>query len=431
MEPDNLFKFYNDEINKYERAKILKDYRCSLKNNSLDINQILKNTIDLTAEFSVLSHFHYRLLRLVLKKSKCQHMKSTWISMMIEVSLDSIENVSLINSVVVQREYLKFVCFVIKDYGKLVKQVIEKVIRWFSKNLWTLLEKYFLKIFNGMAAQKLLDESKYRTVISSLDQKGYINVLLRSNKDFFIDLMTLNVTPQLQSQALELGLNIFYTLLCDGQTDVAFEVCFQRIQPDSMDVELARGYIKSILSEDDTLFLSNLLVAAMISKRLSCGDMKNKAGYEQLVELFNIQYWLHHFIIHIKFDHKLVMDWLLDGNQCCKSYLLHVLPVISANFLQFIEFLCTMTPGESDTAIENVMDFLIRLNLSVHEFDQDIGSLIDEIEEKFECYGEVSMPDPLSGILSSNFSSQCSIDESDHKKGKDDSSGLVAYSDSD
>ena len=435
MDAEEIIKFYNIGNEKFACARIFNDFRCCIQNNTLDIDNIFKRTHHLNEELKVLSHFHYKLLRLIMKKSKCEQIKSKWMSTMIRGLLNSVKNVSSADSIIVQREYLKILCSVIKNNMEYDKDIMKEVINWFSINPWTLLDKYFLKIFKGITVHGLLDSSDNLAIISSLDEKGYKNILFCSSKDFFIDVMSLELTPQLQSQALELVLNIFYSALCSRQTDVAFKIVGGGNSGiEFVNVDLLRGYIKSILTEDDVMFLSNLHIAAKISKMLASSDvMRNNAGFEQLVELFDIQYWFHHFAVHIQFDHKLVLDWLLDGDELCQNYLLFVLPVISSDFWQFVEFLSTVIPDESTPrkTLEDVMDFLIRLNFSIHEVNTEISSIIDEIETKYESFGDVPMSDPLSGILSSKFTTQCSISKMCVETEGSNYLGLVSYSDSD
>ena len=424
-----VFDFYN-ETNKLVCARIFDGLQHSLKEDSLNFKNVLQYTIQLTLERNVLSYFHYKLLRLLLSKYQCEATKAEDLTNMVKVLLKSAKNVSFCDSTVVQREYLKIVCFVVKNQVILIdKETVDPFLIWFNENSWMLLEKYFLKIFNCMTLQELLDASSYSFLLSSLDMKGYRCILLKDEKDFFIDILFSKPTPQIQLQAFELVLNLLFSLICRKKYKLVIQFYDSYVRTSVSNIKLLRGYIKSIMLEDDILHLSNLHIGAKIYQVLVYLQPRmNENDLNKLIELFDIYYWFHHFVVHIQYDHQLVIDWLLDGVDICQSYLLEVLPVISANFEQFVQNLPELCNGKA--VVQDVMDFLIKLNLRVHDVNNDISKILDEIESKYECFGDI--PDPLSAILSSDFLSQCSVDsKGSEPQGNDDHSGLVAYSDSD
>ena len=426
MTSAKVFDFYN-ETNKLVCSRIFHGLRHSLKEETLDLQNAVQFTIQLLLERNVLSYFHYKLLRLLLSKYQCEPTK---VENMVKVLLKSTKYVNLCDSFVVQREYLKIVCFVVKNQViQMEKETVDPFLIWFKENSWTFLDKYFLKMFNCMTIQEVLDPSSYSFLLSSLDMKGYRSILLKDENDFFINILFSKVTPQIQSQALELVLNLFFSLIRQNEYKLIIKFCDNYIWNSVSNIELLRGYIKSIMSEDDILLLSNLHIGAKIYQVLFCFQPRmNEMDFNKLIELFDIYYWFHHFVVHIQYDHQLVIDWLLDGVDFCQTYLLVVLPVISANFEQFVKNLSKLSNGEA--VVQDVMDFLIKLNLRVQDVNIKISQIIDEIESNYECHGDA--PDPLSAILSSEFLSRCSVDSTGSEPQDNvDRFGLVAYSDSD
>ena len=121
--------------------------RHSLKEECLDLNNALQFTIQLLLERNVLSYFHYKLLRLLLSKYQGERTKAEDSMNMVKVLLKSAKYVSLCDSFLVQREYLKIVNFMVKNQViQMEKETVDPFLIWFKENSWTFLDKYFLKM---------------------------------------------------------------------------------------------------------------------------------------------------------------------------------------------------------------------------------------------------------------------------------------------
>lgn len=400
-------RLYEDKACNFTSTRTVNQCKKWLKEDSATAAPILLHYIIECIPSSnehLLPYYHFKLLRDVAK-NESEIKKREVLKLAFKQSLETINLVSECGSIVLQREFLKSLCVAIKQ--KLIEINIETmnvITLWFLKNNLTLLEKYFLKAFRTLVGQRHLN---FYSITESLIHKGYQKILLRSSKDYFTDLIESELTIQLQARALDLYLNMLH---CQYKETGSMNPIVSIIDK-SLNVDLARGYIKSMLvdMDDDVMLLSNLLVAARLYSVLA-SEKTDSNNYSTMIKLIDIVFWFHHFMTHVKFDHELILSWLMDDDNLCENYLLLVLPLISSNLACLDETFATLQPEDG---VDKTMGCFSRLQSSMKFSDSvnpNVSQALDDIGAAYSIYEEISQPDPLGGILLANFSSQLSLD---------------------
>ena len=411
---------------------------CISNNDTNSIHDVISYAIEMMSSkpSRILHWYHYQLLNVVFKSTSygsgtfdMEETEKCTRGLLLQIDLISTQN-----EMIVHKSFLKLLLTMYRCCWQICKRMEEApkmITEWFLRNRLLFLNKYFLKLFKSILQKNDVDISNIcGTIFVVLKEKGYQQITLRNKQDIFIDMNSSTVFTQCQAQALEILMSIITSLLQSGHAKSFNEMVVDMHPPNSTDT--VQQYIKSHLLDDDILLLSNLIAVTKLYESLLFGNniIKLDNGWHKyLLTIGNTFYWFSYFLSYLNFDHKIVIDWLLDENEQCESYLKLIISHISINFHQFINFFDTNNYLK-ETELEYTMDFLIRLNLSVRDINTYISNLIDEVERQYELMGDnMISADPLSSVLTLQFSSQCSIDEISNIS--EEIPALVVYSDSD
>lgn len=387
----------------------------SSKLRDLPIDNVLKSIM----KHEILHRDHYKLLRYALKS---EHVKGGITATAASRICQSMDKVRQSQCILLQKEYLKCLCRLYSETRDSSMSEIQlnkgMLLQWMKENHHLHLDKYFFKAGCFLVSSKTFSPNDCIIVLDIIRNRGYDAILLRSNKDNFIQLPK-TITAQLQAQALKTTLTIIAFFYKSENEDFLVPLM------QSINIKTPtqiKSYIQSLHGEDDILMLSNLTLGCQLHYMIS--EKIHFAFTTILLGLFDPIYWFHYFIRHLKYDHKIVIDWLLEGSGYCENYMKNILTHLLCNFSDFTEFI-RKNVRNSGTEIEELMDFLVRINLAVEEISPSLSNLIDQIELEYEKISVSSdHEDPLSSILSQRFSSQLSLDSAT-------TPALVNYSDSD
>ena len=432
-----MIQVYNCS-SKFELSKIFIFMRDSISaNDKSKSNDVIHSSIKLmTAKpTKILHRYHYQLLNDIFKSNSfgSQSLNVASVEHCIKEILLSTKSIKNHHDPLLHQVFLKLLLSIFRYYwimSKLSDPMLEIIFEWFSTNVFSFLDKYFFKLFN-LILEKGNDISKFcENILMVLKEKGYQNIILRNNRDIFIDLNSSTVLILCQAQALEIVLKIITLSVPLGYVNRFNKIVFDFPPPN---VDVVHHYIKSLLVDDDILLLSNLIAVTRLHETLlsHTQSIKLEDGlHTYLLMLTCAPYWFSYFLTYLNFDHKIVIDWLLDNNKYCQEYLKVVLPYISNNFILFVDFFGGV--NQTGATLENMMDFIIRLNLNIRDINNCISCLIDEVEKKYELLGnDLLTTDPLDSVLSMKFSSNCNIGEIETCNVENNTFPLVSYSDSD
>ena len=435
--------FYDTSLSKFATVNILKTLKLSVEDsNGSTLNEILQSAICAADQGLVLHPYHIDLMRILSKleyeSGEPQHLFLQAIQKNLDFRATARWNSY---SSYTQRGYLKLICSVLKNSsfdGCIIKDPFLKTwtIDAFSNCSWGFLDKYYFKIFRQIIKDDKDIDFKVELLQTIMSRK-YCSIILKDShhSDAFVNIHHTGNTMHCQAHALDICLVITRDFVLSG--NVHHIAAQFDVQTAGRNMQTIKHYIRSVLADNDDLFLRNLISLTELGKVLRTHSVETNLDPEVnliMSDLCDVFYWFDFFVEHINYDHSVIVDWFLESNELCEKYLKLTLPFLSEYFVEFSEYFNIKSPNIQSDQFDKVMSFLIRCNLKLESTNSVLCDLIDAIERKYEM-ADMSAEDPLGGILAKQFNSYCSFSEVEEVHTpiamKNKPLGLVSYSDSD